>query len=143
MCIDNSGSFDEIAARIIYCLCDVNTLKSSIIPEDNENSDDEVQNNSNNSAESNACSSADNNSNRKINDAQCISQNNSSNDSRSSKANQIQQLLFNDSILKPSINITDVAKLIALFDDNKYQNIEKCPCDFEDLISLFYLNDLN
>lgn len=87
LCIDNSGSFEEIAVRIIYCLCDVNTLKSSIIPEDNDNSEDEVEYNSNNSAESNTSSSADNNSDRKINDVQCISENNSSNDSRSSKTN--------------------------------------------------------
>lgn len=45
--------------------------------------------------------------------------------------------------MKPSINITDVEKLIALFDDSKYQNIEKLLCEFEDLISLFNLSDLH
>lgn len=110
------------------------STKSNIIPEDNDNSDNEVENNSS--------SSADNNSTSKINDVLCHFENNVRNDFGSTK-NEKSSLQVPNSNLKPSISITDVVTIIAPFDGNQYQNVVKWHCDLEDVISLFDLSGLN
>lgn len=56
LCIGNFRSYDEIAARIVSYLYDLNIVKLHIIPEDNDNSDNEVENNSNSSTDNNSSS---------------------------------------------------------------------------------------
>lgn len=67
MCINNSGFFKEITARMIPGLCDLSTFISNIISKDNgkHKSDNEDKNNYR--------LSADNNFSIKINIVQCIS----------------------------------------------------------------------
>lgn len=58
MCINNPGFFEEIAARMIPCLCDLSNFKSNIISKDNgkHKSDNEDKNNYRLSADNNLVS---------------------------------------------------------------------------------------
>lgn len=53
--MDNSGFFNEIAAS------DLKTLKSKIIPKDNDNSDNKIENNSSSIGDKNSSNIADKN----------------------------------------------------------------------------------
>lgn len=61
----------------------------------------------------------------------------------SSILNKMMQILIRDYFFKPSISICDVENMIAAFEGCQYPKVKKWLNDFEDVISLFNLNELN
>lgn len=52
------------------------------------------------------------------------------------------QLLIQDTLLKFTANFNDIENIIVTYDDKPFQNDEKWIENFDDVISLFNLNDL-
>lgn len=90
LCTNNLGTFDEIVARIISCLCNFNVLRSNIIPDKVALCDDENKNDFNVTA-------------NKINDISGASENNFRNGSGNCENNEIQIILIPDYVLKTSM----------------------------------------
>lgn len=86
----------------------------TLIPKDNNNSDNEDKNNSSN---------ANNNSSSKINYVQFISENSLINDSGSDGKNEIPKILVPNSVSK--LTSIDVENMIDPFEGSPYQNVEK------------------
>lgn len=51
------------------------------------------------------------------------------------------QLLFLDTLLKPSINFNDIENMIAVFNNSSHQNIQNWIDNFEDIIPMLNLSD--
>lgn len=75
ICIDNAGSVDKLAVRIIFNICDLSILKPNILHIDNSDNDTETLNGS---VENKSSSSVDNISNNEIDDVnnKIVSENN-------------------------------------------------------------------
>lgn len=113
LCIDNSGYFDKIATRIISCLCDLNVLNLNIVHKKDSDTNNEILN-----------ETTAKNSSTKINAVPSISDNIARNDFSSTKK-EMARLLVPDAMEELSINFSDIKNMIAPFEGNLFQNIEK------------------
>lgn len=149
LCINNEGNLDDLATRIVSCLCDLSLLKASIIHDEIETDSDSEDEQSNHETQSNGKSDCDDpdfdfENNSKINEnITCKNSGLSSNPRKNSGIVKDMQLPVQEMFPKPTVNFSDVEKMIVPFHGDSFQNVEKWIENFEDVVNLLNLSDIH